>query len=177
MKTKLLGITAVIGCLLTGCTSLPTVEQMEKTAYTVGVTTGYVANETKMSNDTKNAVINIIGEVAKCTPDTNETFTVAWTPIATAYANKLLEEGKIDEGQKTLILGAFKVACTGLDYLFDVRYPKAREYTELVSAAVKGFSEGFLNVFKPADEVLQATKEPPAKDEELYKYLKARLAE
>lgn len=55
-----------------------------------------------------------------------------------------------------------------LDYEFTVRYPKARQYEELVAAAVRGFTDGFLSVFTPAEMFKTA---PAVHDEEAYEYL------
>lgn len=54
----------------------------------------------------------------------------------------------------------------GIDYIFDVKYPKAKEAKELVDAAVRGFTSGFLSVFS---DTVKAGKLDYDKD--AYKYL------
>ena len=83
----------------------------------------------------------------------------------------MIDESKIDAMQGQLIIGAFKTACDGIDYLFEVRYPKAKEYQELVSAAVHGFSNGFLTTFAPVN-ALSAQK--IEYDVDAYNYLTSR---
>ena len=83
---------------------------------------------------------------------------------------KLIADGKIDQGIGTISLAAFSIAVKGLDYLFDVRYPKAKQYEELVTAAVSGFTDGFLSVFKPVNDEKSAQKYKA--DEAAYKWLK-----
>jgi len=135
----------------TGCKSIPSTDQMYLTSQTIGVATGLVANQCKIDDESRNAVVEIMNEVVQCIPETNQTFEVAWTPIAQAHVNKLIADGKIDAGQGALIMAAFNVVVKGIDYIFEIRYPKAKQYKELVIAAVDGFSDGFLAVFKPVN--------------------------
>ena len=161
---------ATIVCV--GCKSLPTVEVMKSTAKSIGYAAGLVANETKIDDKARNTIVDIVNEVAKVVPDKGQSFEDAWTPIAKAVVAKLIAEGKIGEGVGTIALAAFGIAVKGIDYIFDVRYPKAREYEELVSAAVTGFTEGFLTVFKPVDANTSKGENVVA-DEKAYEWLKA----
>ena len=170
MKKILMIIAAAMTAVITGCKSIPTPESMTTTAYTVGIASGVVANQTKIDDTSRNVVIDIMNEVEMCVPQTNETFESAWMPIARNHTQKLFDEGKIDRGQYDLIISAFDVACKGIDYLVTVRFPKAHEYTELINAATHGFCDGFLSVFKPAN-VVAATHTSVAADKEALKYL------
>lgn len=72
------------------------------------------------------------------------------------------------------------MAAKGVDYLFDVRFPKAKKYEELVSAGVSGLIDGFLTVFKPVDcdDCTDATARGKVKyDKEAYEYFSRTLKE
>lgn len=160
--------------MFTGCKSLPTAEVMEKTAYSIGIAAGLIANETKIDDKARNTVVDIVNEVSRVVPKEGQSFEDAWTPVAKEIVAKLIADGKIDQGVGTIVLTAFSVAVKGIDYIFDVRYPKARAYEELVSAAVKGFTEGFLTVFKPVDKAKGVDLSGKA-DKDALKWLKARV--
>ena len=159
---------AVVFCA--GCKELPTPETMKKTATAVGVAAGLVANETPINDKARNTIVAIMGEVARVSPKEGQSFEDAWTPVAKEVVAKLIADGKIDQGIGTISLAAFSIAVKGLDYLFDVRYPKAKQYEELVTAAVSGFTDGFLSVFKPVNDEKSAQKYKA--DEAAYKWLK-----
>ena len=175
--TALTAFTAAVLTLITGCKGIPTPETMKTTATAVGAAAGLVANETKIDDAARNTVVAIVEEVARVTPKPGQTFEDAWTPVAKDVVAKLVTDGKISEGQGQLALAAFGIAVKGIDYLFDIRYPKAREYEELVAAAISGFTEGFLTVFKPVDANVKGT---PAKavepDAEALKWLREKAA-
>lgn len=151
MNKLLVIIGAAVTAVFTGCKSVPTTDGMYTTANAIGVSAGMVANLSKIDDQSRNVVVDIINEVDQCIPQTNQTFEAAWTPVAEAHTAKLIEDGKITKEQAVLILKAFNLAVCGIDYLFDVRYPKARQYQDLVEAAVHGFTDGFLTVFKPVN--------------------------
>lgn len=161
--------------LLTGCKSVPTPEQMKSTSTAIGVAAGLVANETKIDDNTRNAVVAVMEEVARATPAQGQSFEDAWTPVAKDVIAKLVADGKIDEGQGQLALAAFSIAVKGVDYIFDIRFPKAREYEELVAAASAGFIEGFLTVFKPVDPAKKSVAAPQP-DEAALKWLREQTA-
>ena len=165
---KLMVLFAAVAALLVGCDpKLPTASEMETTAKAIGVAAGFVANQTKLDAGSKAAVVEVMTKVAEVVPASNQTFEEAWTPVAKEVVAKLVADGKLKEGQDVLVLAAFNVATKGLDYTFNVRYPKAKEVTELVNAAVRGFTTGFLTTFNTS-----AMKAAPAEmDKEAYEYL------
>lgn len=174
MKKILIMFMSAIALVAGGCKSLPTVDMMETTAVAVGKAAGYVANQAKIDDKSREVVIEIMIRASAVVPGVDQTFVDAWTPIASEVTAKMVEDGKIDAGQAALVNGAFNVACKGLDYLVTVRYPKAKQYENLVSAAVKGFSSGFLEVFKPANGVLAVPLVDY--DKEAYEFLSAAKA-
>lgn len=174
---KIMLASAAAMLALAGCKSIPTPEAMKATSTAVGAAAGLVANETKIDDKARNAVIEIVGKVSSVTPDKGQTFEDAWTPVAKEVVAKLIAEGKLDDGTGQLALMAFGIAVKGIDYIFDIRYPKAREYEELVAAAIKGFTEGFLSTFTPANgDAVRATIPSPAPDEEALKWLREKAA-
>lgn len=115
-------------------------------------------------------------EVENVVPGTNETFSSAWTPIAKDHVQKLVDAKKIDAAQANMIVLAFDVVMKGADYIFDVKYPEARQYANLIEAAAHGFCGGFLSKFKPAN-ALAASSTAPQKsekmDEDAYAWLQS----
>ena len=169
MKKILMVVLAAIAVFFTGCDKdLPTPEKMETTSRAIGVAAGYVAIQTKIDAEAKAAVTVIMNEVAKATPAKDQTFEAAWTPVAKEVVAKLVANGKLKEGQDVLVLAAFNVATKALDYEFNVRYPKAREVTDLLSSAVRGFTDGFLSTFNVGTMMKAA---PVDMDKETYEYL------
>lgn len=153
-----------------GCKSIPSVDGITTMSKAVGVATGTACNMTKIDDTTRNAIVDIVNTVDACVPQTNQTFEAAWYPIAERHVAKLVEEKKIDDAQGVIICTAFKTVCKGADYMFDVKWPKARQYSDLVSAASHGFTDGFLAVFKPVN-VVSAANNTVMMDIEAYKYL------
>ena len=88
---------------------------------------------------------------------------------------------QFDEATGTLITSLAILAAKGVDYLFDVRYPQARQSEELVAAGTAGAIDGFLAAFKPVDcpdcgddtvKTAKAAAAPQAYDKEAYEFFK-----
>jgi len=173
MKKAMFAALAVVCAVFVGCKTVPTTEDIYSTSYAVGVSAGLVCNMTKIDDTSRNAVIDIMNEVQQCVPATNQTFEAAWTPIAKSHVAQLIADGKIDKGQGDLILALFGLAVKGIDYIFEVRYPQAKQYRDLTVAAVDGFIGGFLTVFKPAN--VTDARGTVLYDAEAYEYLKQNL--
>lgn len=171
MKKTIMTFLAAVCLAFVGCDREPTPEKMEATADAVGRAAGYVANQTKIDDKARAITIEIVTKAAEVTPTNNQSFAEAWTPIAKETTDKLIAEGKLDAGQAVLVLCAFDVACKGLDYLVTVRYPKVKKYENLMSAAVKGFTGGFLDVFKPSNSKAVSVENDKKYDKEAYEYL------
>lgn len=171
---KLITIAAAASlAVLSGCKTVPTVDVIKSTAYAIGCASGLVANETKIDDKSRNAVVEIVMVVRGVVPEEGHTFQEAWTAVAKDYATKLVQEGKLTADQAALVVNGVAVAATGVDYIF-IRYPKAKEYKELVAAAVAGFSDGFLTTFKPVDTAkpADARSVTATYDKEAYVFLK-----
>ena len=169
MKKLFMIVAAAMMFIFTGCDkTLPSADQMEATSKAIGVAAGYVASQTKLDADAKAAVVEVITKVSTSVPAKNQSFEEAWTPVAKEVVAKLVADGKLKSGQDVLVLAAVNVATKALDYEFNVRYPKAKEVTELVNAAVRGFTSGFLSTFNVGDTLKAA---PANMDKEAYEYL------
>lgn len=157
----------VSGCIIFSKTP-PTVEKMDKTARSVGTAAALVANMTNIDNESRTAVAEIIALVQTRTPAVGETFSDAWLPVAEQYINMRIASNEMTELRGKCIITVVKVAFKGIDYLIDVRYPVARQYTDLINTAITGFCESFLSKFNTV--TFSSTVEEV--DEEAFDYLK-----
>lgn len=149
MKKIIYGLMAMLFAVVVGCT--PTAEQINKTASAIGCAVGLVANTTDINDNARNAIVTVLNDVRECIPVEGESFATTWTPIIRAKVAELVESGKIDAATGDLVASAAIMAAKGIDYMFDIRFPKARKYEELVRAGVSGAVDGFLTVFKPVN--------------------------
>ena len=174
MKKIVLSLACAALALMTGCKGIPSVETMMATATAVGVATGTALNMTKISDSHRNAIVSVVKEVQAVTPETNQTFEAAWMPVAKKHIQELVAAGKLKPEEAPLVEGSCLVVCKGVDYLFEYRFKKASEYKDLVAAASKGFTTGFLSVFQPAGVTTKAA--PAAEpDKEALEYIKGKL--
>lgn len=130
---------------VTGCKSLPSEETIRGTAESIGRAAGYAVELGKTKTEVKEAIIKVLDVAAKVVPETNQTFIAAWKPLIDDDVSKLVAAGKLKDADAALVKNALYVACDGVDLVF-TRYPKAREYKNLVSAATGGFVTGFKSV-------------------------------
>ena len=136
-----------VACMtfVTGCKSLPSEDTIRGTAESIGRAAGYAVELGKTKTEVKEAIIKVLDIAAKVVPETNQTFIAAWKPLIDDEVAKLVADGKLKEDDAALVKSALYVACDGIDLVF-TRYPKAREYKNLVSAATGGFITGFKSV-------------------------------
>lgn len=172
MKRILIGAVAVSLAFITGCK--PTAEQMYKTATAIGYAAGLVANQTSIKDDARNAVVSILNEVRECVPDAGQSFADAWTPVIKEKVAALVNAGKIDAATGELVSYVAILAAKGVDYIFDVRFPKAKQYEELVRAGVSGAVDGFLASFKPVNGADAKAAKIEA-DKEAYEWFQKNL--
>lgn len=149
MKKLMLCVCALAMSAFVGCT--PTAEQINKTATAIGYAAGLVANETKIKDDARNAIVDVLNEVRQCVPSEGQSFADAWTPVIKEKVAALVKAGKIDAATGELVSTVAIMAAKAVDYLFDIRYPEAKKVEELVAAGVSGAVDGFLTAFKPVN--------------------------
>ena len=171
MKKSICAMLTVALALFTGCDK-PTPEQIKKTATAVGYAAGLVADETPIKDNARNAVVDILNEVRACVPEEGQSFADAWAPVIKAKVAELVAAGKIDAATGEIVTGTAIIAAKGIDYLFDIRFPQAKKYKELVAAGASGVIDGFLTAFKPVDAEARAKAKSFDYDKDAYKWLK-----
>ena len=154
---------------ITGCDDLPTPEKMKNISTVIGKTAGYACELAKTKEEVKNGILTVLDVASTVVPAEGHTFTEEWTPVIDEELKKLVEKGKIAEGEVVIAKLALSAATEGIDYVF-VKYPKARDVKELVSASTEGFVNGFKSVVALARDAKLDI------DEEAYKYIKARMS-
>lgn len=174
MKKAILGMAALV--MMAGCT--PTEEQINATATAIGYAAGLVANQTNIKDDARNAIVSVLNDVRGCIPAEGQSFADAWKPVIEAKVAELVEAGKIDAGTGEIVKAIANMAAQAVDYLFDVRYPEAKQYEELVRAGVSGALDGFLAVFKPVNDCDGCSERAPTKikyDKKAYEWFEKNL--
>lgn len=174
MKKLISGMIAVGLAFLMGCT--PSAEQINKTATAIGYAAGLVANNAGIKDDARNAIVTVLNEVRSCVPGEGQSFADAWTPVIKAKVAELVSAGKINAATGELVTSIAIMAAKAVDYMFDVRFPKAKQYEELVRAGMAGALDGFLSVFKPVNECDDCIARAKAEcDKEAYEWFKKNL--
>ena len=151
-----------------GCKSIPSEETIRGTAESIGRAAGYAVELGKTKTEVKESIINVLDVAAKVVPETNQTFIATWKPLIDDEVAKLIAAGKLKDEDAALVKNALYVACDGVDLVF-TRYPKAREYKNLVSAATGGFVTGFKSV------VSFANSERADYDKNAYEILRSKF--
>lgn len=160
---------AACAALFMGCEpKVPTVERMTAISTAVGKAAGMAVELSKTKTEVKEAILQVLDVASAVVPGEGETFADAWRPIIDEEVGKLVEKGKISAAEGAIAKQVMYVASEGVDYIFK-KYPKAKEYKELVSAAVAGFAAGFKSVVV-VDEARDF-------DAEAYEYLNAKARE
>lgn len=171
MKKIIIGaVAAAAAMFMVGCDKTPSVERMTTISTVIGRTAGYACELSKTKTEVKEAIAKVLDIASTAVPTNGQTFAQAWSPVIDKELAKLVEAGKIDAAGAQVAKVALGVACDGIDYVF-IKYPKAKEGKDLVSAAVTGFVAGYKSVV-----TLAAGAEKPEIDEEAFKYLKSRMA-
>ena len=144
--TRLAFLTGLVALAVTGCKTVPTADTVYLVAHAGGSATALVMNETKLDADKRTIIRDITKEVRECTPEVGQTLEAAWTPIAQAHTDLLVEEGKIDTAEGAVIMAGFKTVMVGVT-LLETRYPQIRVNRDLLNAFITGFTDGFLAKF------------------------------
>lgn len=169
MKKTVCAMMAIGLAALVGCT--PTEEQIKNTATAIGYAAGLVANETNIKDNARNAVVEVLNEVRTCIPAEGQSFAEAWEPVIKEKVAALVAAGKIDAATGALVTSVALLAAKGVDYLFDIRFPQAKQYAELVAAGASGAIDGFLTAFKPVDA--KSANSAIEYDKEAYEWIKS----
>ena len=164
-------IAAVMAVFITGCDKNLTPERMTTISTVIGRTAGYACELSKTKTEVKETIMKVLDIASIVVPTNGQTYAEAWSPVIDKELAKLVEAGKIDAAGAQFAKVALGVACDGIDYVF-IKYPKAKEGKELVSAAVTGFISGYKSVV-----TLKAGGDGKTDiDEDAFKYLKAKIS-
>lgn len=164
-------VAAIMAAFMVGCDKTITVEKMTTISTVIGRTAGYACELSKTKTEVKEAIAKVLDIASTVVPTNGQTFVEAWTPVIEKELNALVEAGKIDAAGAQVAKVALGVACQGIDYVF-IKYPKAKDVKELVSAAVTGFVNGYKSVVKLAAGAAKNFEI----DEDAYRYLKSKMA-
>jgi hypothetical protein len=148
-----------------------TPERITTISTVIGRTAGYACELSKTKTEVKEAISKVLDIASTAVPTNGQTFVEAWTPVIDVELKKLVDAGKIDAAGAQIAKVALGVACQGIDYVF-IKYPKAKEGKELVSAAVTGFVSGYKSVVT----MKAGAEEKFEIDEDAMKYLKSKMA-
>lgn len=145
----IIAATAFIATVATvvGCKHTPETGTVYMVAHAGGTGTALVMNETSLATEKRTIIRDITKEVRECTPEVGQTLEAAWTPIAQAHTDLLIQEGKIDAATGTVIMSGFKTVMVGVN-LLEARYPQIRVDRDLLNAFIAGFTDGFLEKFE-----------------------------
>ena len=132
---------------VTGCKHTPATDTVYMVAHAGGTGTALVMNETSLDTEKRTVIRDIVKEIRECTPEVGQTLDAAWTPIAQAHTDLLVQEGKIDAATGVVIMAGFKTVMVGVN-LLEARYPVIHTSRDLLNAAITGFTDGFLAKFK-----------------------------
>lgn len=168
MKKLLSTIMLASAVVLAGCNKEPTVEQMTELGTASGYTAAYVLDkQVKVEAEVRNGIIDVMNEVQKFIPQTNETYTAAWTPVVKSFLDTLKDkDGKpLPEATKEYILKDFGYVTSLLDQWIDKK--GIRTEKNLTDAFVNAFFDSFLTNFKPANLMGAAKRDEEHKIDKL----------
>lgn len=172
MKKILMSIAAAaMAMFIAGCDKNITPAKINTIAAVIGRTAGYACELSKTKTEVKEGIAKVLDVVSEVVPTNGQTFAEAWTPVIEKELKKLVDAGKVDAAGAQVAKLALNVACDGIDYVF-MKYPKAKETKELVSAAVTSFVSGYKSV---VTATLSANDKIEI-DEDALKYLKSRAS-
>lgn len=144
---------AFIGLMkLTGCKTRPNVDNINRIFYYGGSGTALVMNETSLNKEKRVVIYDVFVDIKACNPEVGQPLEAAWTPIAQKHVDLLVTEGKIDAATGVVIMAGFRTAMAGVN-LLEQHHPEIREDRDLLSAAIAGFTDGFLERFIVEPEV------------------------
>ena len=181
MKKLILSTIMSAALVLTGCRSIPTQAEIHTASYAIGVSTAMVCNMTKISDGDRQIMIDIVGEIRYLCPTSGQSLVEIWTDKVSNHVADLVKENKITEDEANVIRIEFDTILATADYMVRTRWPIINERIDLAVSATSGFCDGFLKVFKTANQVTlssSVTNADPNEivkyDEEAYNYLMSR---
>lgn len=146
----LTGCSLTAAAVLTGCKHPPTEDGIRKIGAAFGAATGLVLDQCDLDAKSRNAIIDIVNRGYTVVPAEGQTIFDAWKEVAKRHVEALVLDGTITATQGDLILSAFDLVLKGVALLIE-KHPDIGTYGALTIAAIEGFCNGFLAVYKPID--------------------------
>ena len=140
------GITAAVS----GCKNPPVDELGRTVGRGVGGATGLVLDQCGLKDEARNAVVGVVERIGACTPSEGESVSGAISRVAEEHVAELISGGRLTQVQGAAVSAAVTLLLKGWA-IVEYRYPEAKAWCGFSAAAIGGFCDGFLSVYKPAD--------------------------
>ena len=144
--------TSVIGVSVafSGCKAPLNDEKGRKIGVGVGGATGLVLDACGLDDDSRNAVVGVVGEINRVVPQEGETVADVMSRVAQKYVDGLAKAGKLTPAQATAVNAAVTLLLKGWG-IIEERHPGVKAWCSLSATVVGGFCDGFLAVYKPVN--------------------------
>ncbi len=176
MNSKITSSLALGLSIVVGCATIQTPARINATGTAIGYAAGLVVDQTKIKDSDRNTLVIVMNEVRSCIPNEGQSFVDAWTPVIQAKVAELIEAGKLTKESGAMVASIAILSAQAVDYMFDIRFPQAKQYEELVRAGVSGAIDGFLAAFKPANDCDGCTEKSAIEfDKEAYQWFQRNI--
>ena len=138
------GVTAAVS----GCKNPPVEELGRTVGRGVGGATGLVLDQCGLKDEVRNAVVSVVERIGSCTPSEGESVSDVIRRVADEHVAELVAGGRITQVQGAAVSAAVTLLLKGWA-IVEYRYPAAKAWCGFSAAAVGGFCEGFLSVYRP----------------------------
>lgn len=138
------GVTAAVS----GCKNPPVEEIGRAVGHGVGGATGLVLDQCGLKDEARNAVVSVVERIGSCTPSEGESVSDVIRRVAEEHVAALVAEGRLNQVQGAAVSAAVTLLLKGWA-IVEYRYPVAKAWCGFSAAAIGGFCDGFLSVYKP----------------------------
>jgi len=147
---KSITLTALMCAVLTGCTTTPTPESVQKAAYASGQLAAFVATTSKQfTPEVRAATIVVLTELNSAVPTNGQTVTQAWMPVINTTVDQLVAKGKLNPAFKPAVLAVGAAMTLAVDAELS-QHPEWKTTEDYIVAVCGGFTLG-------AKQFLEAT--------------------
>ena len=146
----LAGCSLTAAAVITGCKHPPTEDGTRKIATAFGAATGLALDQCDIDAKSRNAIIDIVNRGYTVVPAEGQTILDAWKEVAKRHVEALVLDATITVTQGDLVLSAFDLVLKGVALLIE-KHPDIGTYGSLTVAAIEGFCNGFIAIYKPID--------------------------
>jgi len=140
MKKTLATLTLL--AILTGCTTTPTPESVQKAAYASGQLAAFVASTSKQfTPEVRAATIVVLTELNSAVPTNGQTVTQAWMPVINTTVDQLVAKGKLNPAFKPAVLAVGAAMTLAVDAELS-QHPEWKTTEDYIVAVCGGFTLG-----------------------------------